>query len=296
MTKELKPYKNSKLNTANFGNMTQHDYNIYLYLISKIVKVDVEGNYLAPEKLKREYHLTAKEYNEIFKCDMKNSYNFLKKACKKLMKTSITIEKIELKQLWEINVCSHAVYNENQGSVTVMFTDSIMPYLAQVREQFTTYNLKEISEFRSIHSVRLYEQIQQFKDTGYFLKSINQLRKIFALGDKYKKYNHLKTKTFGHAVKEINNRYHIDLDFQEIKEGRKVTTIKFTFNKTKIAKRYKQNGTYTNEYIKPKKKSDTNSKYPNTVLEGQFILEDKQQNQSQAGNVASNLLQNLQVN
>jgi plasmid replication initiation protein len=292
MSKELKPYKSSKLNTANFGNMTQNDYNVYLHLISKIVKVDDKGNYLKPDQLKREYHLTAKEYNQIFNCDIKNAYSFLKKACKKLMKTSVNIEKVDLKQIWEINVCSHAVYNENEGSITVMFTDSIMPYLSQVRDQFVIYNLKEVSNFKSIHSIRLYEQIQQFKDTGYFVKSLSQLRNIFAVGNKYKNYNDLKKKTFAHAVKEINKHYHIDLDFQEIKEGRKVAAIKFTFKKTKIAKRYRQDGTYTNEYIKPKEKS----KYPDIVLEGQLSFEEKTQNQEQAGNAASNIIQNLKIN
>lgn len=292
MTKELKPYKSSKLNMANFGNMTQNDYNVYLHLISKIVKVDDKGNYLKPEQLKREYHLTAKEYNQIFNCDMKNAYSFLKKACKKLMKTSVNIEKVDLKQIWEINVCSHAVYNENEGSITVMFTDSIMPYLSQVRDQFVIYNLKEVSNFKSIHSIRLYEQMQQFKDTGYFVKSLSQLRNIFAVGNKYKNYNDLKKYTFAHAVKEINKHYHIDLDFQEIKEGRKVVAIKFTFNKTKVAKRYKQDGSYTNEYIKPKEKS----KYQDIFLEGQLSFEEKTQNQSHAGNAASNIIQNLKIN
>jgi plasmid replication initiation protein len=130
-----------------------------------------------------------------------------------------------------------------------------MPFLSQVKEKFTLYQLKEISEFKSIYSLRLYELIQEFEDTGYIIISIKKLRSCFALKDKLNKYNDLKRKTFGHAVKEINKHYHIDLDFQEIKEGRKVAAIKFTFNKTKIAKRYRQDGSYTNEYIKPKEKS-----------------------------------------
>ena len=173
-----------------------------------------------------------------------------------------------------------------------MFTDSIMPYLSQVRDQFVIYNLKEVSNFKSIHSIRLYEQIQQFKDTGYFVKNLSQLRNIFAVGNKYKNYNDLKKYTFSHAVKEINKHYHIDLDFQEVKEGRKVAAIKFTFNKTKIAKRYRQDGSYTNEYIKPKEKS----KYPDIVLEGQMSFEEKTQNKEQAGNAAFKTIQNLKIN
>lgn len=290
--KELKPYKNKKLNTANFGNFTHNDYKVYLHLISLIVKVDRDGQYIPPNKLKRDYILHAKDYNEVFNCNMKHAYNFLRKGCDKLMNTNILINRIDLNETWLINICSSAKYNQKEGYITIRFTDDVMSYLAQVREKFTVYDLKEVAGFKSLHTTRLYELLQEFRDTGYVIKSIVQLRDVFAVGDKHIKYNNFKRKTFVHAVKEINKHYHIDLDFQEIKEGRKVTAIKFTFNKTKIAKRYKQDGTYTNEYIKPK----TKTKYPDIVLDGQMSFEKKQQNQGQIGNAASKAIQNLQVN
>jgi len=291
-SKELKPYKNKKLNKANFGNFTHNDYKVYLHLVSMIVKVDIDGNYIPPNKLNREYTLSAKDYNTIFNCNMKHAYNFLRKACDKLMNTNITIHRIEDNTIWKINICSSAKYNKKEGCITIRFTDDIMPYLSQVREKFVMYDLKEVAGFSSLYTTRLYELLQEFKDTGYLTKSILQLREIFATVDKLQKYSHFKTKTFAHAVKEINKHYHIDLDFQEVKEGRKVAAIKFTFNKTKIAKRYRQDGTYTNEYIKPKEKS----KYPDIVLEGQLSFEEKTQNQSHAGNAANNIIQNLKIN
>jgi hypothetical protein len=39
-----KIYKNKKLNTANFGNFTHNDYQIFLHLVSKIGGVDEFGN------------------------------------------------------------------------------------------------------------------------------------------------------------------------------------------------------------------------------------------------------------
>jgi plasmid replication initiation protein len=291
-SKELKPYKNKKLNKANFGNFTHNDYKVYLHLVSMIVKVDIDGNYIPPNKLNREYTLSAKDYNTIFNCNMKHAYDFLRKACDKLMNTNITIHRIEDNTIWKINICSSAKYNKKEGCITIRFTDDIMPYLSQVREKFVMYDLKEVAGFSSLYTTRLYELLQEFKDTGYLTKSILQLREIFATGDKLQKYSHFKTKTFVHAVYEINNHYNADLKFEEIKEGRKVAAIKFTFNKTKIAKRYRQDGSYTNEYIKPKEKS----KYPDIVLEGQLSFEEKTQNQEQAGNAASNIIQNLKIN
>lgn len=290
--KELDVYKQKKLNCADFDNFNLNDYQVFLNLISKIIGVDDKGKYLLSDKLKREHELTAKEFSINFNVDLKSSYRIIKQAVDKLMKTDIRIDKEDKKGYSRINVCSQADYCTNQGKITIRFTEEIMPYLSQVKEKFTLYQLKEISEFKSIYSLRLYELIQEFKDTGYIIISIKKLRNCFSLKDKLKKYNNLKQKTFSHAVNEINKHYYIDLNFQEIKEGRKVVAIKFTFNKTKIAKRYKQDGTYTNEYIKPK----TKIKYPDIVLDGQMSFEDKQQKQGQIGNAASNLLQNLQVN
>ena len=138
-SKAIKTYKNKKLNTANFGDFTHNDYQVFLHLVSKIGGVDAFGKYLQPEDLQREHVLTASEFKEVFNTDLSNCYRFLNKACKKLMKSSITLEKIELNETWEINICSTAKYNNKEGRITVKFTDDIMPYLSQVRKRFVLY-------------------------------------------------------------------------------------------------------------------------------------------------------------
>ena len=198
-SKTPKVYKNKKLNTANFGNFTHNDYQVFLHLVSKIGGVDGVGKYLQPEQMQREHILTAREFSEVFSTDIDNSYRFLHKACKKLMKTSILLEKIELDEIWEINVCSTAKYNKKEGRITVKFTDDIMSYLAQVRQKFVLYNLKEIAKFGSLYTTRLYELLQEFKETGWMLKSVDQLREVFVVGNKFKTYNNFKQKTFAHA-------------------------------------------------------------------------------------------------
>lgn len=255
-SKSPKIYKDKKLNNANFGDFSHNDYQVFLYLVSKIGGVDEYGKYLQPEQLQREYTLTAKEFSEVFNTDLSHCYRLLYKSCKRLMKTSIVLEKPELLQIQEINVCSTAVYNKKSGKIEIKFTDDIMPYLAQVKKKFVLYNLKEIANFRSLYTTRLYELIQEFKETGWILKSVNQLRKIFAIGNKFKPYNNFKQKTFGHACQEINKNYDIGLSFEEIKEGRKVIAIKFTFKKTMITTRTnKITGLAQNFYEKPKIKT-----------------------------------------
>jgi len=172
-----------------------------------------------------------------------------------------------------------AKYNKKEGSIIIKFTDDIMPYLSQVRQKFVLYNLKEISNFNSIYTTRLYELIQQFKDTGYLIKSIEQLREIFAVGSSFKLYGDLKRYTFDHACQEINENYRMNLGYEEIKEGRKVVAVKFVFKKTKIYKVINQKtGVEKNYYAKPEskpKKQKNKTKIINSdILEGQLAFSD----------------------
>jgi plasmid replication initiation protein len=228
-SKTPKVYKSNKLNNANFGDFTHTDYQVFLTLLSKIGGVDGSGKYLQYEKLEREHTLKASEFGRVFNCAQTHCYPALKKAVNKLMKTDIRIQEPGSTSYTRINVCSKAEYIENEGAINVKFTDDIMPYLIQVKERFMLYNLKEISNFGSIYTTRLYELLQEFKETGWMIKSIDQLKEAFAVGSKYKMYAHLKSKTFAPACEEINRNYKINLRFEEIKDGRKVSAIKFIF-------------------------------------------------------------------
>lgn len=255
-SKTKKVYKNKKLNNANFGTYNLNDYQVFLQLISKIGGVDIAGNYIQPEQLEREHLLTAKEFSQQFGVDIDSCYRVLKNAGKRLMETSITIEKPDLFVTQQINVCSKIEYQHKEGAIKVKFTDDIMPYLAQVKKKFVLYNLKEIANFGSLYSTRLYELIQEFKDTGWLIKSVEQLREVFAVGKKFPLYADLKRKTFGHAINEINSQYEIDLKFEEIKEARKVVAIRFDFKPTFTRRAVDPyTGKERNIYIKPKRKT-----------------------------------------
>ena len=261
ISKTPKIYKSKKLNNANFGNFTLNDYQVFLHLVSKIGGVDEFGKYLQPEQLQREHVLTAKEFSAIFEVDIHTCYGILKKAVDKLMKTDIKVERIELKEIWRINICSMAKYNKGDGYISVKFTDDIMPYLAQVTKKFVLYNLKEISNFGSLYTTRLYELIQDFKETGWTLKSVDQLREVFAVGDKFRTYNNFKQKTFAHACQEINDNYDMGVRFEEQKEGRKVVAVKFFFKQAIVTQVTNQKtGKTTNIYSKPKSQPSTRKK------------------------------------
>lgn len=254
-SKTPKVYKNKKLNNANFGTYNLNDYQVFLQLVSKLGGVDAGGEYLQHEQLQRKHTITAKEFSQVFNVDINTTYRVLKTAGKKLARTAITLEKPDICVTQEIPICSFAEYNNKEGSLTIEFNEHIMPYLMQVTEKFMLYNLKEIANFGSLYSTRLYELIQEFKDTGWILKSVNQLREILAVGKKFALYADFKRFTFAHAVDEINSQYELNLKFEEIKEGRKVVAVRFEFKPTIIKQAINPiTGNPKNIYIKPKLK------------------------------------------
>jgi len=260
-SKTPKVYKNKKLNSADFDNYNLNEYQVFLHLVTKLGKVDELGRYTQSDELQREHCLSAKEFATMFDIPLNKAYGVIKQACKKLMKTSVTLQKPELFETWEINVCRSAQYKHNEGKIIIRFTEEIMPYLSQVNKKFVLYNLKEISNFGSLYTTRLYELIQEFKDTGLLIKSVEQLRNIFAVGKKFSLYSDFKRYTFGHAVDEINSQYELNLNFEEVKEGRKVVAIKFSFIPTFIRKSVDpKTGKEKNIYLKPKKKTIKNKK------------------------------------
>ena len=228
-----KIYKSIELNIANFGHFTKNEYEVFEHLISKLNGTNSNGECLLPEQLQRRHILTAKEFSDLFEISLSQSYSVLKEAVDRLMEKSIRIQKLEGKGYKRINVCGSADYNTGEGYISVNFTDDIMPYLAQIRERFVLYNLKDITGLDSLYSIRLYGLIQEFKDTGWMLKSVDQLREAFAVpSDKLKTYNDFKKRTFAYACQELNKRHDLELRFEEEKKKRKVVKIKFFFKKT----------------------------------------------------------------
>jgi plasmid replication initiation protein len=232
-TKKLKKVqKSNELNQANFSDFSLTCYRVLLNLISNIQQRDLQGNQISLPVIDRECTLSAKEYAEEFNLSGNTAYEILKEASDKILKTVFTT-KTDIGIL-KIHICSQIHYIEKEGRIDIRFTEEIMPHLAELSKNFTMYNLKDISKFNSIYSTRIYELIMQFKTTGLFEISIEKLRHTLGCKDTFSKYNDFKRYVISHAVNEINSHYKLELNFEEIKQGRKIEKIIFRFRKALI--------------------------------------------------------------
>jgi len=231
--KKLIVKKSNDLVQANFSDFELSVYRVFQTIVTKMQRHNAfAGDLLTVAMAQRECRLTALEYAKEFNIDVSHAYEILKISVDKLMKTSFKIIEYNLKKnkiVIKINVCEKAIYHENAGYIDVLFTQSIMPHLAELKSNFTMYYLSDIAGFNSIYTTRLYEMLMQFKTTGLLKISVEKLRFAFGCVDTFKRHSDFKRYTFEHAVKEINSKFAMKLSFTEIKTGRFITEIHFCF-------------------------------------------------------------------
>ena len=144
---------------------------------------------------------------------------------------------------------SSQTYFKKEGRFKIALTNEIMPYLTQLKGQFTQYQLNHISGFSSVHAIRLYELFTQYKRLGERYVSVEDLKKWLQLEDKYDRYNNLNQRVLTPALSEINEKSDLFVKYEPIKKGRKVTGIEFSITYEKPVKK-RPKFPYKNKYGK----------------------------------------------
>lgn len=196
-------------------DMTAFQKKILLYIISKIQPEDKDF---------QNYIINVKEFVEEADYRSKMLYDKLRKDTKALISKVYEIE--EHDGLLQVSILAKAKYLKDQGQIQVAFAPDLKPYLLQLKEQFTATPLRYVLNFKSAHSIRIYEMLQQFKHTGIFVASVEDLKYRLSLEDKYQAYTLFKRRVVEQAQRELA---HTDMafDFREIRRGRKVVRIEF---------------------------------------------------------------------
>ena len=121
--------------------------------------------------------VTAAEYAELYDVDPNTAYDQLQAAAKALYNRSITIFEHSAKRKGrslsstirtDMRWVGRCKYHEGEGWVEIGWWPELMPYVSKVvRGNFTSYQLKQASALRSVHSWRLLELLLRFASTGW---------------------------------------------------------------------------------------------------------------------------------
>lgn len=185
-----------------------------------------------------------------------SAYEKIKIAVKKLYDRSIRTEDENL--VTDFRWVSSRTYFKKEGRFRIAMTNEVMPYLTQLKGQFTQYQLRNISSFNSVYTIRIYELCMQYKTLGEREISVDDLKKWLQIEDKYPRYNSFNQRVLEPAIKEINEKSDLFLEVESIKLGRAIVGIRFQINHKKKAAK-----AITNETKRPR--------FPHKNKYGKFV-------------------------
>lgn len=158
-----------------------------------------------------------------------NNHQRLKKYCKDIMSKPLEVND---NGEWVLfNWFSHIRYKKEMLECSV--SPELKPYLLELQENFKSYDLKYILEMQSEYSIRIYELLKKSEKMGYLEINLEELQDLLQVPESFKRYDNFKRKVLQVTSIEIAKYSDIYFDFQEIKKGKKVATLKFIINKNK---------------------------------------------------------------
>ncbi len=179
--------------------------------------------------------LTADEYASTYhSVDKDKAYELLKRTMRVLRQREFRYARKDGRHTRE---CVHswvtgAEYLPKTGTVEVFFNVEATPLLLNLRGKYAGYLLKQAADLRSLTSWRLLEMLSRYKDTGWFQVSVDDFAKAMEAKQTYlKNFAQLRRWIIEPAVKELTGKDGWLIKWQPIKEGRKVTALRFEFKR-----------------------------------------------------------------
>lgn len=143
----------------------------------------------------------------------------------------------------DFQLISGKTFDTETNTYTVYFHEKLYNHIIE----YSTYapiNLDVMSKFSSFHAQNLYSLLRLWSRTNKTVVKVftlEELRFIFAVQDKYPEYRNFKQRVLNQALKEINKSGNMLVDIEEIKENRKVAYIKFTVHDKEPKTYFKDN-------------------------------------------------------
>ena len=210
------------------------------------------------EKLPKNHtvYLSKAELFAFFKVDDSNKHSRFKEAIKVMQKEAFFEIKEEagkgfkFKSIVPIPYVEWTDYNDE---VLIRFSPEIMPYLIELKNNFTQYALSDLVELNSKYSIILYRwlsmnynqyehysvkggrrngQLEEYRNPSITVK---ELRAITDTIKEYQHFPHFENWILKKPLEEINAHTHFNVFYDKIKKGRSIDSIVFHIEKKRRA-------------------------------------------------------------
>jgi len=181
----------------------------------------------------------ASSYINTFNVEKHTAYTVLREASKSLFDRYVTYHDINPKtgkdRSFHCRWVDKIGYEPQSGIVFLRFTQDIVPLITRLEENFTKYELQQVSSLSSAYAIRLYELLIQWRSTGKTptIELQEFRKKLGVLDNEYLRMAHLKERVLELSIKQINEHTDITVKYEQHKRGRSISGFSFTFKQKK---------------------------------------------------------------
>ena len=113
------------------------------------------------------------------------------------------------------------IYIDTEATVKIIFAPAIVPLITRLEEQFTKYDIQQISDLSSAYAIRLYELLICWRSTGKtpIIELAEFRNRVGVLDTEYHRIAHLKERVIEHSIKQINEHTDITATYEQHKKG-----------------------------------------------------------------------------
>lgn len=197
-----------------------------------------------------EYDFNIRDYCKVCGIDYDNGKNYkdVKATLKKLSDRSMWLDdgKTETLMRW----LSYVQVNKKSGKVLIEIDRTIVPFLFDLQEKFTQYQLYNILAMKSAFSVRIYELMKSYAFQKSKTFDLDELKRLLGVEEikSYKEFAPFRQKILEKAQEEINELTDLNIYFEPITKGRKVIKVKFRIDQKNAIERL-MSGTTANDRL-----------------------------------------------
>ena len=201
-------------------------------------------------------YLSKKEMFAFFKVDDNDKHSRFKEAIEKMQKQAFfQIKKEQDKGFKFVSIVPipYVEWTDYHDEVLIRFSPEIMPYLINLKTNFTQHALSEISELNSKYAIILYrwlsmnynqyehysvkggrreEQVESYRNP---IITIRELRETTDTVSEYKKFTDFERRVLKDPIKEITNHTSFNVTYEKVKKGRSIESIVFHITKNQVA-------------------------------------------------------------
>ena len=136
-------------------------------MLLAIMEARETGKGITPDSL---LQIHAHSYAEHFDVNKETAYAVMKDASKGLFDRYVTYHdknpKTGKDRSFHCRWADKIGYEKDTGIVYLRFTDDVVPLITRLEQQFTSYDIEQISSLNSTYAIRLYELLIQWRSLG----------------------------------------------------------------------------------------------------------------------------------